>query len=325
MLLHLSRKALTNLALLFNHILLFGHFPTAWKSAKVIPIPKPGKPPSDPCSHRPISLLSTLSKLLELFISPQTEPFYPSEPHSAPRTVWLPEEKHSSAHQLARITDFITRGFNLNKHTGMVLLDIEKAYDTVWLTGFLYKLTLLLFPPYLLFFLQSYLEDRTFTVHLNGTNLMPKQTPSGLPHGAVLSNILFALYLSDIPHPPHTHLALHADDTALLSQSWRPDTISHRLSQAVATLLKYFTKWKLRLNAHTTESIRFSKRRPCLPDPVKLDNVRWASDVKYLGLLLDPTLFYTKHLHTVRTKPQVLFVTSSLSLIEIPHSHKPPN
>jgi len=39
--------------------------PTGWKSAKVISIPKPGKPPSDPGSHKPISLLSNFSKLLE--------------------------------------------------------------------------------------------------------------------------------------------------------------------------------------------------------------------------------------------------------------------
>ena len=65
MLRNLSRKALIHITLLFNHILMFGYFPIVWKSAKVIPIPKPGKPPFDPCSHRPISLLSTLTKLLE--------------------------------------------------------------------------------------------------------------------------------------------------------------------------------------------------------------------------------------------------------------------
>jgi hypothetical protein len=226
MLRHLSRKALTHLTLLFNHILLFGHFPTAWKSAKVIPIPKPGKPPSDPCSHRPISLLSTLSKLLEHVIAHRLNLFI-HQNHILPPEQCGFWKKHSPVHQLTRITDFITHVFNLNKHTGMVLLDIEKAYDTVWFIGLLYKLILLHFPPYLLFFLQSYLEDRTFTVHLNGTNLMPKQTPSGLLQGAVLSSTLFALYLSDMPHPPHTHLVLYADDTALLSQSLHPVTISH--------------------------------------------------------------------------------------------------
>jgi hypothetical protein len=186
----------------------------------------------------------------------------------------------------------------------MILLDIEKACDTVWINGFLYKLMLMRLPPYLLFFLKSYLEGHTFTVHLNDATSTPKLTPSGLPQGAVLATTLFALYLSDMPHPPHTCLASYADDTALLSHSWHPDTISRRLSQAVATLLKYFTKGKLCLNAHKTETILFSKHRPQLPEPIQIDNasVPWASSVKYLGLLLDTKLLSTKHLRTVTNK-----------------------
>jgi hypothetical protein len=91
-----------------------------------------------------------------------------------------------------------------SKHTGMDLLDTEKAYATVWLNGLLFKLIFHL-PDYLLFFLKSYLEGHTFTVHLT----------------------------------------LYADDTALLSQSWQPDTVSHGLSIAVTTLHKYFTMQKL--------------------------------------------------------------------------------
>jgi hypothetical protein len=39
-----------------------------------------------------------------------------------------------------RITDGITHGYNVNKHTGLVLLDTEKAYDTIWVSGLIYKL-----------------------------------------------------------------------------------------------------------------------------------------------------------------------------------------
>jgi hypothetical protein len=60
---------------------------------------------------------------------------------------------------------------------------------------------------------------------------------SGLPHGAVLLTTLFSLYLSDIPHSPHTRLILYIEDTALLSQSWHLDILFRRLSQAVTTLL----------------------------------------------------------------------------------------
>jgi len=62
-------------------------------------------------------------------------------------------KKHSTVNQLARIVDHITHGYNQRKHTGMALLDLEKAYDTVWTTGLLCKLTALKIPKYLLPFL----------------------------------------------------------------------------------------------------------------------------------------------------------------------------
>jgi hypothetical protein len=49
----------------------------------------------------------------------------------------------------------------------MILLDIEKAYDSVWIYGLLYKLIIFKLPRYLLFNLKAFLEGRTFTVHLD--------------------------------------------------------------------------------------------------------------------------------------------------------------
>jgi hypothetical protein len=103
--------------------------------------------------------------------------------------------------QLARIIDHISHGYNLHKHTGMTLLDLEKAYDTVCITGLLYKLIVLKVPKYLLFVPRSYLEGRTYTVHINDACPTPISPPVGLPQGAVLSTTLFTLYIADIPHP----------------------------------------------------------------------------------------------------------------------------
>jgi len=69
MLRHLSRKVLTFLTQIFNHLLRMGYFSYSWKRATAIPILKPNKPPTDPNSYRPISLLSIVGKLFERVIA----------------------------------------------------------------------------------------------------------------------------------------------------------------------------------------------------------------------------------------------------------------
>jgi hypothetical protein len=51
----ISHTKLSSITQFFHHILMVGYFPTAWTSAEVIPIPKPGKPPFIPGSYTPIS------------------------------------------------------------------------------------------------------------------------------------------------------------------------------------------------------------------------------------------------------------------------------
>jgi hypothetical protein len=202
-------------------------------------------------------MLRTLGKLFERIIAARLTS-YVNRQHLLPHEQFGFHKKHSTFSQLARITDYISNSSNLHKHSGMVLLDLEKAYDTVWIHGLLYKLIVFKLLMYLLFTLKAFLEGRSFTVHLHKMSLSPKIPPSSLPQGAVLSTTLFALYISDMLHPPHTQLALYADDTAILTQSRRTDTILHRLTHATSILLCYFTRWKLQVNIHKTEAILFT-------------------------------------------------------------------
>ena len=151
----------------------------------------------------PISLLSALDKLFERIIEVRLTSFV-NQHHLLPHTQFGFRRKHSTVAQMARITDYVTNCFNLHKHSAMILLDIEKTYDTVWIFGLLYKLIIFKLPTYLLWILKAFLEVRTFTVHLSEAFSSPKATRTALPQGAVLSTTLFALYISDIPHHP-TH------------------------------------------------------------------------------------------------------------------------
>jgi hypothetical protein len=63
---------------------------------------------------------------------------------------------------LTRLDERITRNFGEKRLTGAAFLDVAKAFDTVWIDGLLYKLTILNFLSYIVHTITSYFRSRTF-------------------------------------------------------------------------------------------------------------------------------------------------------------------
>ena len=70
---HLPEDSLLLLLYIFNHIWLMQDFPTSWKTAIIIPVPKPRKVLSDPGSYRPIAHTSCLCKTMERMVNSRSE------------------------------------------------------------------------------------------------------------------------------------------------------------------------------------------------------------------------------------------------------------
>ncbi|GFN84374.1 RNA-directed DNA polymerase from mobile element jockey [Plakobranchus ocellatus] len=66
---HLPESCLHTLLKLFNNIWTTGDISPSWREASVVPIPKPGKDPSDRSNYRPIALTSCLCKILERMVN----------------------------------------------------------------------------------------------------------------------------------------------------------------------------------------------------------------------------------------------------------------
>jgi hypothetical protein len=114
-----------------------------------------------------------------------------------------------------RLTDYVTLNFNNKMSTAAVFLDIEKAFDTIWHCGLLYKLSKLEFSTSLIKLIGSFLSQRKFRVSVEGEMSTPRVMQAGAPHGSVLSQILFNKHINDAPKPYGVHLALFADDSSL--------------------------------------------------------------------------------------------------------------
>jgi hypothetical protein len=134
------------------------HFPKPWKEAKIITVPKPGKDPKFPLNLRPISLLSTTGKLFEKVILKIVQRHI-EERGLLNASQFSFRAPHSTTLQCVRLTDHVFLNFNNNISTAAVFLDIEKAFDTTWHLGLLYKLK---FSFNLMKLISSFLSQRKF-------------------------------------------------------------------------------------------------------------------------------------------------------------------
>lgn len=217
---------------------------------------------------------------------------------------------HSKSHQVLRICQHVKENRALGKSTGLVLLDIEKAFDSVWHNGIVYKMIDFGFPLYLIKTIQSFLTNRRFRVYVNSKASSLQHVYAGVPQGSVLGPVLYNVYTSDFPRLPACGTAIYADDTGIFSSHEFSLNIETNLQNAIRILVDYFNKWKIKLNAGKVQSIFFSrKRKSCyLPsNPLNVCGVRvdWKPSVKYLGIHLDEKLTFKEHISNTINKVNI--------------------
>ncbi|GFU79579.1 probable RNA-directed DNA polymerase from transposon X-element [Trichonephila clavipes] len=268
-------KTIFILTHLINKILKLRHFPRNWKTAIVFPIHKPGKNKNSPDSYRPISLLSSLSKIAEHIILLRINQFIINTNFLNPNQYGFTKQL-STYHPLLRLTEQISAGFQRGRSTGAVFLDIQKAFDRVWISGLVYKLITNNFPAPLIHIINSYLVNRAYKVRVNNT--------FSLPH-------------------PQTMLNLYADDTAILATYKNHKTVTLALNKHLALLENYFNQWKIKINVEKTVAVLFTKRiKPVNPPTLYSTSLQWSQSTKYLGLILDKNLTWKHHILHARDK-----------------------
>ena len=294
---NIPRKAITYLATLFNSLIKIGYFPKEWKLATIIMIKKPGKDNTDPRNYRPISLLSSVSKIFEKIIHSRLTN-YLNAINAIPHFQFGFKSNHSTTQQLLRLTEHISDGYEKKQHTGAAFLDVAQAFDRVWHDGLLYKLKMLNTPNAIYNLIKSYLTARCFKVKINDTTSQIKIINAGVPQGSKISPLLFNLYVSDFPTSINTEIALYADDSAIYSSSTDAETVTKNIQDHLNDIQKWGDKWKIKLNPQKSTAVLFTNRRPKTPGNLKLygNNIPWSPSIKYLGVILDRKLTWNSHI-----------------------------
>ena len=186
MLRHLPRCAVLAVLSLFNRIWQEGEFPPAWREATIIPILKPGKTGEDPLHYRPISLTSSLCKLMEKMVNIRLSWYLESNSLFTNAQCGFRKGRSALDHILSLDTA-VRRSFHERRHTGAVFFDLEKAYDTTWRYGILRKVFQLGIRGALGIFSQNFLAQRVFRVRIGNQFSVPYTQVNGVPQGSVLS------------------------------------------------------------------------------------------------------------------------------------------
>lgn len=146
----------------------------------------------------------------------------------------------------------------------------------------------------------SFLRDRKFQVHVGNHNSARHTIKFGVPQGSVLSPHLYNLYTSDIPVLANVDTSLYADDTAISTSSRFIKGLVQKLRKASSRLIKFFTKWKISINAEKTAATFHSRRKTKQVPPREVliggINVPVTTNARYLGIHLDNGLTLKNHL-----------------------------
>lgn len=295
----LPRKGIVLLTVIFNAILRLEYFPSQWKVSQIVVIPKPGKPPHQVSSYRPISLLPVISKVFEkLFL--QRLQILIDENEIVPSHQFGFRRRHSTVEQVHRISNVIKEDLENKRFCSAAFLDVSQAFDKVWHAGLLFKIKSLL--PHTYFgVLKSYLSNRYFQIKFEDYSTELHEIESGVPQGSVLGPVLYILFTYDLPQTPGITVATFADDTALLSSDLDPVQASSNLQTALDDISQWLTNWKIKVNENKSLHVTFTMRTPTCP-AVTLNNVALpqADEVKYLGIHLDRRLTWHSHIWNKR-------------------------
>ena len=175
----------------------------AWKQAKVIMIPKPGKDLTKPTSYRPISLLPAIGKIFERIIARRLSSFLEKANYFDENQAGF-RKKRSSVDQLFKLSQSVSTALKKHKKAVGVFLDVEKAFDAVWIEGLKYKLgsSEVGIPTKMTRPLSSFLTNRNLRVHQDNAVSNKIELKAGTPQGSALSPLLFIFYSNDTPKPP---------------------------------------------------------------------------------------------------------------------------
>lgn len=308
-----------------------GVFPKEFKLAEVIPIYKNG---DRDCvnNYRPISILSTLSKLAEKLINKRLINYLETKSLLSKSQFGFRAgiSTNDAVHELI---DHIVNKLDHKKKVIAIFLDLAKAFDTVSVPLLLTKLQSMGIRDTQLKLFRDYLADRHQRVRIGEFVSDDLPICYGVPQGSVVGPTLFLTFINDLCDLllQNGKIVTFADDTALIfhGDSW--DEVYSLAQSGFNTVTSWLNNNGLTLNVSKTKFVPFSIKNisPAVHENFYIkahycssahscscSRLEIAFSIKYLGVMIDNTLSFKHHLDLLSSRTRkLIFVFKNLSRI----------
>lgn len=315
-----------------------GKFPAAFKKAVVCPIFKAGDK-KNPTNYRPISLLSTISKILEKLVKIRVTRYLEKEQLLSKNQFGF-RDGRSTEDAVLMLTNKITSYLDCGDKCIGIFLDLQKAFDTVSIPILLVKLENAGIRGLPLDWFTDYLSGRSQRIRVDSYESDSAMCSYGVPQGSTLGPLLFLIYINDLCGTtfPGLDLLMFADDTVLLvhEKSW---TKAIKLAEhCLALVTQWLENNLLSLNISKTKYICYSITEagapkfnisvkihtfPCnrdtRPAQCTCSELSRVDYIKYLGVYIDSHLNWTTHIKNLAARVRkLIFIFKTLRTVAEP-------
>lgn len=292
-----------------------GTFPVALKEAIITPVHKGGDK-TDVNNYRPISVLNSISKILEKLINTRLISYFDKFNILSDSQYGFRREK-STEDAVEALTSLIVKSLDKGKKCLAVFLDLKKAFDTVSVPILCRKLETIGIRGKPLELLTDYLSCRKQSVKIAEHTSDTIHISYGVPQGSVLGPTLFLVYINDLCDYKLKNGSIfsYADDTALVFSGPSWNEVKKESERGLARVAQWLESNLLTLNTNKTNYICFSiynKAQQGKEFDLKIHKCNTKFDrhcdcptidsvdkTKYLGVIIDQRLSWHPQIEIV--------------------------
>ena len=303
---------------IFNLSIASNVFPSDWKVAKISPVFKSGNK-SEANNYRPISVLPTIARVFEKLVFEQLYSYFSENKFLYAHQSGF-RALHSTVTALLDMTNEWCCNIDKGMVSGVLFLDLKKAFDTVDHEILLKKLRWYGVETPAVSWFRSYLANRKQVCYVNGVMSAADFVTCGVPQGSILGPLLFLIYVNDIPKSlNYGEARLFADDTNLTFSGCRLPSLQDKMTKDLKGIASWLSINKLTLNVLKTDFMVIGSRQrvASLEGEINLSlfhtELERVQSVKCLpvGVNIDEYLTWDNHILSIRQK-----VTRNLSILK---------